>query len=260
MKRELRLAGPWINAAGTLGFTPGARLPWDSAQMGAFVTDPISARPRTPAHPPRMARFPGGVLIHTGLPNPGLARAIRRFGVGWARSPVPVIVHVLAEGPDEAARAARRLEEVEGVSALELGLLSEYSPEMVTEIVRATVGELPIWARLPVDHGLALAQAAMAAGASAVSLGPPRGALPGRGQEPLTGRLYGPAVYPLSLARVRLLAGAGITVIGAGGVYRRDQAEAMRTAGAQAVQLDVVLWRGGWTWEPFPASAGEEGI
>jgi dihydroorotate dehydrogenase len=35
-------------------------------------------------------------------------------------------------------------------------------------------------------------------------------------------------------------------VIGSGGVYTPAQAEAMLQAGAIAVQLDAVFWRGGW--------------
>jgi dihydroorotate dehydrogenase len=42
------------------------------------------------------------------------------------------------------------------------------------------------------------------------------------------------------------LAGAGVPVIGGGGVYKQEQVEAMKEAGALAVQLDAVLWRGGF--------------
>ena len=61
------------------------------------------------------------------------------------------------------------------------------------------------------------------------------------------GRLYGPALFPQALAGVRGLAQAGVPVIGAGGVYSQAQAQAMLAAGALAVQLDAVLWRGNLT-------------
>ena len=67
----------------------------------------------------------------------------------------------------------------------------------------------------------------------------------GRG-EFVTGRLYGPSLFPQALALVRDAARVGIPVIGSGGVWKPEQAEAMKEAGAIAVQLDAVLWRGGF--------------
>ncbi|HKJ26333.1 MAG TPA: hypothetical protein VJ965_01740, partial [Anaerolineales bacterium] len=63
------------------------------------------------------------------------------------------------------------------------------------------------------------------------------------------GRLYGPSVFPLALHMVRLLAETNTPVIGSGGVYSPAQAEAMRAAGAFAVQVDLALWRGDWFQE-----------
>ena len=83
-------------------------------------------------------------------------------------------------------------------------------------------------------------------GLAALSLGPPRGLLPAPDGGLARGRLYGPAVFPLALATVKALSRFGVPVIGGGGVYRMEQAEAMLGAGAMAVQLDAVLWRGGW--------------
>jgi dihydroorotate dehydrogenase len=77
-------------------------------------------------------------------------------------------------------------------------------------------------------------------GASAVSLGAPRGKLVG-----ISGRMYGSGVFPLALRAVESLAGCGVPVIGAGGVYQQRDLEAMLAAGAFAVQVDAVLWRGG---------------
>ena len=58
------------------------------------------------------------------------------------------------------------------------------------------------------------------------------------------GRLYGPAALPSSLNAVVEACRSGLPVIGAGGVYRPADLEAMFAAGAAAVQLDAVLWRG----------------
>jgi dihydroorotate dehydrogenase len=50
----------------------------------------------------------------------------------------------------------------------------------------------------------------------------------------------------MALATVRELAQLGVPTIGAGGVYAREHMEAMLASGALAVQVDSVLWRGGW--------------
>jgi dihydroorotate dehydrogenase len=82
------------------------------------------------------------------------------------------------------------------------------------------------------------------AGAAAVSLSAPRGSLNTDNWQLITGRLYGPSLFPQALETVRQLAKAGVPIIGGGGVYKREQVEVMQEAGAMAVQLDAVLWRG----------------
>jgi dihydroorotate dehydrogenase (NAD+) catalytic subunit len=84
--------------------------------MGAFITNPVSLRPRTPAQGPRLLPFPGGFLLHSGNPNPGLRRVIQLYAGRWARSPLPVVVHLLAESPAEVSEMAERLERVDGVA------------------------------------------------------------------------------------------------------------------------------------------------
>jgi dihydroorotate dehydrogenase (NAD+) catalytic subunit len=112
-------------------------------------------------------------------------------------------------------------------------------------MVRSAAGELPVLARLPLERILELAETAISAGAAAISLCPPRGVLPDSDGKLLRGRLYGPALFPLALAAVQALARSGLPVIGACGVYQPEDIEAMLAAGALAVQLDSVLWRGG---------------
>ncbi len=113
---------------------------------------------------------------------------------------------------------ARRLETVEGVSGLEVGVVSDVSDEMVTALTQAASGELPVIMRLPMERSIELASAAIQAGAVAVSLAPPRGIVPTQGGELLHGRLYGPAILPLALRVVHELTHLGIPTIGAGGI------------------------------------------
>ncbi len=241
-KNDLSLAKPLMNAAGFLGFAPEARGAVDISGLGAFVTNPISRRPRTPARGPRCVPFAGGFLLHTGLPNPGLSAVIRKAGRKWARSPVPVIVHLLALETGELAEMIYRLEGIEGVMGIEIGLPPEADDNAVFDFTQAAAGELPVIVRLPLEDCDRLASVAMEAGASAVSLSAPRGLLPGEGGQLVAGRLYGPALFPLALRAVERVAGLGLPVIGAGGVYRAADVAAMLEAGALAVQVDARLW------------------
>ena len=160
-----------LNAAGTLGFAPPRRGSLSSA-LGAFVTNPISLGPRTPAQLPRLVEYPGGVLLHTGLPNPGLRQVLRQFAGQWARATLPIIVHLIAETPENVSRMVRQLEEVEGVAGIELGMPPDADPVQVTELTQAGMGELPLIVRLPPNGVLPTPLP------DAVNFAPPRGTLP----------------------------------------------------------------------------------
>ena len=140
----------------------------------------------------------------------------------------------------------RKLESLEGVAGFEIGLPAEADAEMVRAFARAAAGELPVVMRFPLEHAARLADGFERTRLAAVSLAPPRGALPLPDGSLGHGRLYGPALFPQALAAVQALTRRDIPVIGAGGIYTLAQAEAMLQAGAIAVQLDAVLWRGGW--------------
>jgi dihydroorotate dehydrogenase (NAD+) catalytic subunit len=240
---DLAFNTPLMNAAGSLGFSADLHSPVDWQCLGAFFTNPVSLLPRTPAHAERFIEFPGGFLLHTGYPNPGISQVVRRYARHWSHSPVPVIVHLLGRNPEEVAKMTRRLESVEGVAGVEVGVTSDASIDWVTALTQAAFGEYPVVMRLPMERSVELGRAAISAGASAVSLAPPRGMYPGGGGEMVQGRLYGPAVLPVALRVVNELAQMSIPTIGAGGVYTQEHKNAMLAAGAIAVQLDSILWR-----------------
>jgi dihydroorotate dehydrogenase (NAD+) catalytic subunit len=151
---------------------------------------------------------------------------------------------LLADRVDELSQMVQLLEGREGVAGLEVGLAADTDLFEAQAIARAAMGELPVIVRLPLERSLELAEAVVEAGAAAVSLGPPRGALLNPEGEIVTGRLFGPAIFPLALQAVESLARLGVTVIGSGGVYSAQDVDAMLASGAAAVQLDTVLWRG----------------
>lgn len=244
-KYDLPLDKPLMNAAGTLGFAPDPRGPIDLTTLGAFVTNPVSFRARTPAQSTRMLSYPGGFLMHTGHPNRGIEAVIQRNKTSWARSPIPVVVHILAQGVGEVAEMVQRLENLEGVMGVEIGLSHEVDANTAALYIQAATGELPLVARLPMERARELIYALAGLEVAGVSLGPPRGALLNPQGEIIHGRLYGPAVFPQALATVKAITQVGVPVIGAGGIYNPQDIEAMQDAGAMAVQLDTILWRDG---------------
>jgi len=242
-KRDFILDPILTNVAGTLGFSDEAAHNVDLSYLGAFITNPISLNPRTAARPPRTLPFPGGFLLHTGHPNPGFQRVIRQHQRRWGDLLCPVIVHILGQSPSEVAKMVEGLEDVEAVVAVELGLEAS-DPDTLSDLTTAAVmGELPVIAHVPLDCSEELVLAIINAGANALSLGPPRGCLPVSGGGIVSGRLFGPALYPLALKAVSKLSELiEVPLLASGGIHNHDQIKALLEAGAQAVQLDSVLW------------------
>lgn len=249
MKRDLYFSKPLMNAAGSLGFAPDPRAGIDLGSFGAFVTNPLSLRPRQPAAKPEVIEYLGGFLLHSGLPNPGFQAGLKKYSVRWSRSDLPVIVHLMADRPEETQKMVRALETQENVMAVELG----FAPLLADDIILLTLdmcqGELPLIFSLPIEQVLSVGPRLIQDGAQAISISMPRGALPltpgpsaiGRG-ELITGRIYGPSLFPRSLGSVYSAAKLGLPIIGAGGVWTKENAEAMLSVGALAVQVDAALW------------------
>lgn len=246
MKYELELSTPIMNAAGSLGFAPDIRSPIDFSQFGAFVTNPVSWSKRSPANTPRFHDYPGGFLLHTGLPNPGFNTVLRRYVRQWAESPLPVIVHILAEDVSRTARMVEQLESFEGVAGIEIGLPPDVQPSHAKELVLSALGEFPVLVRVPWEGAEELIKVLTEFDVSLFSLSPPRGVLPDPHGELFQGRLYGRSLLPTALSTVRRIAAQGIQIIGAGGVYTKGDAEVMLAVGAKAVQIDAALWGSNW--------------
>ena len=244
MKRDLYFRKPMMNAAGSLGFAPDSRAGISLDSLGAFVTNPFSLRPRKPAVQPEVIEYPGGFLLHSGLPNPGFNAGLKRYASRWDKSDLPVIVHLMADRPEETRQMVRMLETHENVMAAELGFAPLLADDILLLTLEMCLGELPLIFSLPMEQILSLGPRLIQEGAQAISISAPRGAL--MTDHLITGRLYGPSLFPRTLETVYSAAKLGLPTIGAGGVWTKENAEAMLSAGALAVQVDAVLWGANW--------------
>lgn len=243
-RQDLLIEPGWMNAAGSLGYAPPPSWPLPTRPV-AFVTQPISHQARKPAQDRGVLPFPGGFLLHSGLPNPGLRAVIHEYGPRWARSEVPIWVHLLAESPDRVDRMVRWLEETEGVAAIELSLPPQADDGDALKLVNAALGELPLILSVPLDRCReGWVKAAVRSGVAAITLTAPRGILPDKNGHRLRGRLVGPALLGLGLAAVDHFKEIGIPIILGCGVFDLAGLEQAIHQGAAAVQLDAVLWTG----------------
>jgi dihydroorotate dehydrogenase len=155
MKRDLYFSKPLMNAAGSLGFMPELRGVKDLGVLegfGAFVTNPLSLRPRVPAARPEIIEYPGGFLLHTGLPNPGFQAGLKKYSAKWSRSELPVIVHLMADRPEETQKMVRALETQENVMAVELGFAPLLANDIILLTLEMCLGELPLIFSYPLNR------------------------------------------------------------------------------------------------------------
>ncbi len=250
MKRDLYFSKPLMNAAGSLGFSPDFRVLEELGSLnrfGAFVTNPLSLRPRLPTPQPAMVEFPGGFLMHTGLPNPGLSSGVKHHAARWNRADIPIILNLMADRPDETKRMVQSLENVDNLMAVELGFAPLLAADIILLTLEMCLGEIPLIFSLPVEQVLSLGPRLMQAGAQAISISPPRGALVTSSSSLITGRLYGPSLLPRMLDIVHSASKLEIPIIANGGIWSEKDVADSLSAGAMAVQVDASLWVPNWT-------------
>lgn len=238
---ELGLNSPWMNASGFGGYLP-QHTSDESVPMGGFVTNPISLLPRSPSLTRTIISYPGGFMLHTGSPNPGIKNVLKTYAKKWANLPVPLWVHLLAATPYEVQSMVRQLEETQCVSAVELGLPPETRDKNLYELIEAAMGELPFFICVPLDRAdPSLIERIASLGADGVVISAPRGVML-QGGKCRSGRLYGPGLHPQMMAVLHRLRMLNLPLIAGCGIFSKEQGEAALEAGAAAVQLDAWMW------------------
>jgi dihydroorotate dehydrogenase (NAD+) catalytic subunit len=254
----LELQNPVLTASGTFGYAKEFEPFINLNRLGGIIVKGISIEPRAGNPPPRVVETACGMLNAIGLENVGVDRFVSEKMPYLRTLTAPLIVNILGDSIEEYCELASKLDEIPGISALELniscpnvkkgGAAFGASPEMaaaVTAAVRKST-RLPLIVKLSpnVTDITIMAKSVEAAGADAVSLintliGM---AINAESRKPrlanIIGGLSGPAIKPIALRMVWQTAQAvQIPVIGIGGISTAEDAVEFLLAGATAVQV-----------------------
>ena len=71
-KTGLAIPSPMMPAAGMAGYSTEYADVIDWSKWGAFVTNRVTARPRPSSSAPVSIDLGAALLVHTGIPNPGI--------------------------------------------------------------------------------------------------------------------------------------------------------------------------------------------
>ncbi|MBN2076553.1 MAG: dihydroorotate dehydrogenase [Dehalococcoidales bacterium] len=255
--RGLILKNPVMTASGTFGYgTENSHL-FDIGKLGAIVCKGTFLAPRDGNPQPRITETPSGMLNAIGMEGIGIDALIRDKAPVWAGWDVPVIVNIAGETVEEYATIARRLDNVDGVSGIEVniscpniraggaefGIRPETAATVTAAVRKAT--SLPVLVKLTPNTSelTAVAEAVSGEGADALTLiNTIKGmAIDIYSRKPVlgntTGGLSGPAIKPVALYMVYEISKVvNIPVIGCGGISTAADALEFIMAGATAVQ------------------------
>ena len=246
-KIGLPLTGPVMLAAGSIGYGEARHRELETGRFGGVVVGPFTRRSRGGSPPPRLAETLGGLVRRAGLQNRGISAAVRRYGRLWPRLGCPVISQVADSEVQEAAETVGRLSVADGIAGIELLCQPETSEREIGRLLEVLLMEtdLPVLVKLPLARAAALAPVAIESGAAGVVVGsPPIGAGMRAGGQTVKGEMFGPGVFPMMLAALLEVKALGLTgsLIACGGVHTQKQARDCLQAGADALQLDSLVW------------------
>ena len=256
---DLSLKNPILTASGTFGYGLEFATYGDLASLGGMVVKGLSLQAREGNPTPRIVETTAGMLNAVGLQNDGVDVfcAKKLPELPWQET--PVIANIYASTVEDFGLLAARLNDEEGVAALEVnvscpnvregGIAFGQDPRMlaqVTTAVRSAAPDKHVMVKLSpnVTDIAVMARAAEEAGADSIScintlLGM---AVDLQRRRPslanVVGGLSGPAIKPVALRCVWQVASAvKIPVVGVGGISCVEDALEFILVGAHAVQV-----------------------
>ncbi|MCP4744974.1 MAG: dihydroorotate dehydrogenase [Desulfobacteraceae bacterium] len=254
----LELKNPVLTASGTFGYAKEFETIFDLNRLGGIIVKGLSLMPSKGNAPPRIVETSCGMLNAIGLENAGLDAFISDKLPFLKNLKTPVLANIYGTGIEAYAELAARLNDIEGISAIEVNISCPNVKEggiafganastagKVTEAVRKNYqGPLIVKLSPNVTDITCIAKSVQDSGADAVSLINTITAMAVdiHTRRPklanITGGLSGPAIKPVAVRMVWQTAQAiNIPIIGVGGIMTAGDALEFIIAGASAVQV-----------------------
>lgn len=261
--RGLVIKNPVMTASGTFAYGEEASRYFDISRLGAVVVKGISALPRPGNPPPRVVETPSGMLNSIGLQNVGVEAFLSDKMPFLREAGATVIVNVLGGSVEEYCVVAGKLDEVDGIAAIEVniscpnvkeggvqfGLRQDLASGLVAELRNVTAKHLMVKLSPNAGDIAGMALAVQDAGADSVSL---INTITGMeidvaGRRPLLGGTFGglsgPAIRPVALRMVcEAFRSVSIPVVGIGGIVDGTDAVKFLIAGAAAIQVGTATF------------------
>lgn len=260
----LSMKNPIMPASGTFGFGELYHDLYDYNTLGAIVLKSTTLQARIGNPDPKFYPLKNGALNAIGLKNPGVDQVVAEKLPSLSRFTTPVIGSVAGETEDEFIEVAKKLNQSDIISALELnvscpnvkegGLTFGVDPKSVERITKRVKEEVtvPVYVKLTpnVTNIVEIAKAAEAGGADGLSLintvlsmnfnVTTRKPVLGN----VMGGLSGEGIFPIAIRMIYQVSHAvDIPIIGMGGIQTTDDVIQMFLAGASAVAIGTATYK-----------------
>ncbi len=260
---ELELKNPIMTASGTCGYGDELSDYFDISILGAVVSKSLTLKPKIGNEPPRVAEVACGMLNSIGLANIGVQAFINEKMPKLNKLGALIIVNIAAKRVEDYVALSEALAGNASIRGLELNLscpnVKEGGIEFGTDVrtlstivkrVRKVFPRALVVKLTPnVTRISEFAKAAEAEGADGVTVANTYVgmAVDVYSREPrihtVTGGLSGPAIKPLTMAKVFEVSKAvRIPIIASGGIFVWQDVVEYMIAGATAVEIGTALF------------------
>lgn len=254
----LEMKNPVMTASGTFGYGVEFADFVNLEEIGGIIVKGTTLHPREGNDYPRMVETASGMLNCVGLQNKGVDYFCKHIYPELKNIKTNFLVNVSGSSPEDYAECAARVNELDGIPAIELNIscpnvkqggmafgVTTEGAAAVVKAVREACHKILIVKLSPNVTSISdIALAVQDAGADAVSL---INTLMGmvidiEKRKPVlsiaTGGMSGPAVKPVAVRCVWQVAKAvQIPVVGLGGIMNAEDAIEFLLAGASAVEI-----------------------
>ncbi|HJO93276.1 MAG TPA: dihydroorotate dehydrogenase [Victivallales bacterium] len=257
---KLILKNPVMTASGTYGYGEEYSEFYPLDTLGAIMVKGISPEPVNGNPMPRVCETSSGMLNAIGLQNPGVEKFIsnEKYMPFLRKHNATVIVNIWGKSIDDYRYVAERLDDVEGIHALEINISCpnikeggiafgtdlKVAAKVVSEVRKASnlplitklspnVTKIADFAKVVVNEGSDIVSLINTLTGMAIDIETRKPKLAN-----VTGGLSGAAIKPVAIKMVYDVANAvDVPVIGMGGIFNSDDAVEFFLAGADAIAV-----------------------